>query len=208
MRVGWAMLLSVTVGCTPRLYTDAVIDTDGPSWEAPENTWPVVPPPEGLVGQGMDEGNTVLDIRGTDQFGDEVSIWQFHERWVLIDISTMWCAPCQDLARGTEEVYQEFKGEGFIYVTMILENLDNEPPSQDDLVLWSQLPSGGEGPYDLITAPVVADPKGVGGSQQAVRANQFPVLLLVDTALKVAERIEPPVEEAAVAAIRAAVAGE
>lgn len=193
-----ASLLLLLVGCAPRLYTDASdADTDGvdPAWTAPENTWPVGAPPEGLVGEGMDAGDVVLDVRGTDQFGDEVSLWQFHDRWVLVDISTMWCAPCQDLARGTEDLYQAYRDRGLVYLTLLHENVGNDPPTVDDLALWARMPEGGEGAYDLITAPVVADPKGRSGSIQAIRANQYPVVLLVDTELKVEVRVEPPTEE-------------
>lgn len=197
-----APLLLLCAGCVPRLYSDATSDSDV-AWRAPANTWPVSEPPAGLEGQGMDEGEIVYDVRGTDQFGDETSLWQFAGSWILVDISTMWCAPCQDLARGTEDVAQTYKDRGLVYVTLLHENLLNEAPTLEDLGLWARFPEGGEGAYDLITQPIVADPKGRSGSLEAVRANQYPVVLLVGPDLRVVERIEPPQESRVIEVIEA-----
>lgn len=178
-------------GCAPHLYSTA---GDTTPWAVPENTWPAVEPPDPLQSEGMSPGQTVRDVRGTDQFGDEVSIWQFWGRYVLIDISTMWCGPCQDLARDTEAVYQTYKDDGFIYLTVLHENESKKEPSLEELELWSSFPEFNEDPdhpYDRITAPIIADFKGQSGSIEAIRNNQYPVALLVGPDMKVIERIEP-----------------
>lgn len=186
--------LLVVGGCVPRLYSDDAGEDAGP-WVAPENRWPVGDPPDDLAPEGLDPGNVALDVRGVDQHGDLTSLWQFHGRWILVDISTMWCSPCQDLAKGTEEVQRTFEDRGFTYLTLLHENVDNQPPSVEDLAYWATVPSFGDGPYDLITAPIVADPKGRSGSASAIRANTYPVVLLVGPDLRVVERIEPPTED-------------
>jgi len=194
VRIAWLVVGVAAAGCVPRLYTDDA-GGEGEPWAAPENRWPVGAPPEGLEGEGLEPGDVAVDVRGPDQFGDLTSLWQFHGRWILVDISTMWCSPCQDLAKGTEEVQREFESRGFTYLTLLHENVDNEPPSVDDLKYWATVPSFGDGPYDLITAPIVADPRGRSGSASAVRANTYPVVLLVGPDLRVVERVEPPTEE-------------
>lgn len=186
--------------CAPRLYSaDAdlpdVTLPDGSAWEAPENGWPSAAPPETLVGQGFAEGQVVLDVRGVDQHGDEVSLWQFYGKHVLVDISTMWCSPCRDLGIHTEETWQRFKEHDFIYLTVLHEDIENEPPDAADLDAWAGLAALGDGGHERITSPIIADPKGANGSIGAILNNFYPALLLVDPELKVVDRIEPVTPE-------------
>ena len=183
--------LALLVGCAPHLYTDG--DTVEP-WAAPENGWPMAPPPSELVGAGFAEGQIAYDIRGDDQFGDEVSLWQFWGLYVLVDISTMWCSPCQDLGKGTEDVYQEFRDRGFIYLTVLREDVDNGEVSTDELNQWAGLPALGDSSHERITSPVIEDFKGESGSISAVHSNQYPVALLIGPDMRVVERIEPVTE--------------
>lgn len=189
-------------GCAPRLYSPVGPgDTDGvdgsAAWVAPTNDWPMATPPADLAPEGLSVGQTALDIRGTDARGDEVSLWQFYGSTILVDISTMWCSPCQELGVGSEAVYQAYKDRGFVYLTVLHENVENEPPSAEDLELWATLPASApdaEHPYTEITSPIIADPQGASGSIQAVQANQYPVLLLIGPTMKVEQRIEPAIE--------------
>jgi thiol-disulfide isomerase/thioredoxin len=206
VRRWWVVLGVVGTACAPRLYSDAIVDT---TWVAPNNSWRVSTPPDGLVGQGLSVGQTAVDIRGVDQFGDEVSLWQFYGRHVLIDLGTLWCGPCRELAMGTEALNQEFLDEDVVYLTVLLENNEGDAPTVEELNLWASLPSyhpDPEHPYDLITAPVIADPKGVSGSSLAIRQNNYPVALLVGPDMQVIERIEP-VSEARIEEVLAEAVG-
>lgn len=207
-RMTRACLLLIVTGCAPRLYGPVDDDDDsgdGTTWKSPENTWPSQSPPDGTAGEGFARGQVVPDVRGTDQHGDEVSMWQFAGLVTAVDISTMWCAPCQDLAYGTEEVWQHYKDRPFMHLTVLQQNVEGADPTPEDLALWATLPSlnpDPSHPYDLITAPIVGDPQGRGGSAGAVINGQFPVVLIIGPDLEVLERIEPPiVEEQVVAAI-------
>ena len=94
-------------GCAPRLYTDASEDTSANSvWVAPENDWTLNEPPRGTVAEGFEEGQIPDDFRLVDQHGQEVSLWQFHDRWVVLDFSTLWCAPWP---RVSEETLRTWK---------------------------------------------------------------------------------------------------
>lgn len=191
-------------GCVPRLYSS---DADAPArlWEAPSNRWPSAAPPADLVAAGFAPGQVPPDVRGVDQFGDEVSLWQFYGRPIVFDISTMWCAPCQDLAKGAEEINQHFAEDGLIYLTALLENEHREGPTVEELELWSRFPafhSDPDHPYDRITGPIISDPLGQSGSARAVRNGQYPVALLINPDLTVERRVDPPTDAAIEAAIR------
>jgi thiol-disulfide isomerase/thioredoxin len=180
--------------CAPRLYSDEVVDS---TWVAPENDWPFRTPPDGLVATGLDEGQIAIDIRGHDQFGKEVALWQFYGMHVLVDLGTLWCGPCRELAMGTEALYQEFLDDDVMYLSILHENNEGDPPTLEELNAWASLPAfhpDPEHPYDLITAPVIADPLGESGSIQAIRQANYPVALLIGPDMTVLERIEPVTE--------------
>lgn len=188
--VVWMAL--VAGACIPRFYGSGDTGLTG-DWVAPENSWPVATPPPGLVGEGYDPGQTLPDLRLQDQFGDEVSLWQFHGSVVLFDISTIWCAPCQALAMDTEATWQDYQDQGFVYVTVLQEDLEGNPPNTDDLNLW--VDNFG------ITAPVLGD--GDKLAADAIRNGAWPAVLLIDRDMVVAERIDAPTADS----IREAVLG-
>lgn len=180
--------------CVPNLVSPNGGTDTGPValWEAPDNTWPTTTPPEGLVAQGFEAGDVIPDFRLVDQHGDEVSLWQFHGNVVVVDISTMWCSPCRELAEGAEETSHEFLDKGFVYLTILPENVERHTPSQDDLNAW--------GDHYGITQPIVSDPDRA-YSAPAVPGDSFPQVLVVDRDLTVYRRLSVPTD----AALRAVV---
>lgn len=181
-------------GCVPRLYSEDGTDGDW-EWVPPTNQWEVSPPPSGTVGEGFQVGQTAPDFRLKDQFGDEVSLWQFYGQLILLDISTIWCGPCQELAVHTDETWLEYKDQGFIYLTVLQQDLEGGPPDQEDLLAWA-------GKFG-ITSPVLDDgePGADSATAGAIQGNQYPAVLLIDRKLKVTRRVNPPDD----ATVRAAI---
>ena len=189
----WLLLFA----CVPRLYSIDGSDTDGTAWTQPVNEWPAAAPPDDLVATGWFPGETVPDTRLLDQHGNTVSLWQFYGRVVLVDVSTMWCAPCRDLAAHTEETQLDYAAQGFTYQTVLSEDVEGDPPDEEDLTLWADS-------FGIQTSPVVSD------TTRDIAAaltpnNVFPVLVVVGRDLKVAEWIaaSPPTDDAVRTAIEA-----
>jgi len=128
-------------------------------------------------------------MRLLDQHGATVSLWQFYGLVVVVDFSTMWCAPCQELAGGVEETYQEYRDEGFIYLTVLSEDLDSEVPDQEDLNIWAD--------YYEITAPVLSDDQGY-GEQIVGGASGYPLVMVIDRELVVADEQVTPTDDATI----------
>lgn len=169
------------LGCTPHLVS-VEEEITGLNWKAPENDWPSNEPPNTLQGEGFSEGQVPHDFRFPDQHGDEVSLWQFYGSVILLDISTMWCGPCQQIAREVDETWKDYRDQGFMYLTVLPEDLEKGTVSDSDLNEWASN-------FD-IEAPVLADNEGYG---YLVEPNQvWPVVMLIDRQMRiVAERIAP-----------------
>lgn len=166
------MLVSLVLGCVPHLYTDA------DPWIAPENSWPVGDVPAETAGEGYGTGEVIPELVGPDQHGDQVSLWQFHGLVTVVDISTIWCSPCQELAKTTEETSNHFLDDGVIYVTVLAQDLEGQPPEVDDLQFWAD--SFG------ISAPVVGDQ---GDWWQGATPDQsFPQIMVLNPDLTVCTR--------------------
>ncbi|MCA9490732.1 MAG: redoxin domain-containing protein [Myxococcales bacterium] len=178
------------IACVPHLNTEHPVEPVG-EWTAPENSWATSPPPAGLEGEGFDVGDIVVDVRLPDQFDDEVSVWQFFGHLVVLDVSTMWCAPCRELAETTQHTVDTY-GDALQYVTVLQEDPDGDPPTTEDLGSWANV-------YGLST-PVLGDGT-YEGTGAAIDNGQYPALLLIDTELHVVERINPPTDAQLVAAI-------
>jgi peroxiredoxin len=192
-----SLLGSVAAGCVPHLYTGDGPIAAGP-WVSPENGWEIVEPPAELVPEGFEIGQTVPDLRLVDQFGDEVSLWQFHGKVILLDVSTIWCAPCQDLGAHTEETWQAYRDQGFVYLTVIQQDIEGNRPEPDDIQGWVDAFG--------ITAPVVADGDltALGAVPSQGGAVAYPGVLLIGRDLQVIDGPLPTDPESVDAAVREA----
>ena len=173
-------------GCVPELVSPA---DDGAPWEAPTNGWGVTPPPEGLAAEGFEEGQVVPEFRLPDQNGETVSLWQFYGQVVVLDVSTMWCAPCRQLAETAQEMADEFKDQGFFYTTVFPEDADGDAddpvvPDQEDLLAW--------GEYYEILEPLISDGEGY---SSLVIGESYPVVVVIDREMRSLGRMEGPSDE-------------
>ncbi|MDP6932320.1 MAG: hypothetical protein QGG40_05360, partial [Myxococcota bacterium] len=112
-----------------------------------------------------------------------------------LDVSTMWCAPCQELAGEVQATWEDYEDEGFIYLTVLPEDLAGEVPDVEDLNSWAD--SFG------IEAPVLADGSGFG--YELVGSDAYPAIMIVARDLTVAVERVTPAEDAT---IRAAIEDE
>jgi len=142
-------------------------DTDGDGWDdgeeldlgtnpldgasyPQEGTWGVDGCSGSIQGQGNGVGQVATNFSLTDQNGDELELYDFCDRAVLLVASAMWCGPCQQEASGLASMYRQYEDDGFVVITLLGENSAGRTPTQADLQSWAN--SFG------IDHPVVADP--------------------------------------------------
>lgn len=173
------MVYLFLLACIPELTSPSV---GACSEGQPDNDWIHGDPPTNLVGSGFGIGEIVEDQCIPDQNGDLVSLWQFYGSVWVLDVSTIWCQPCQDLARGLQEIADTYESEGFVYLTVLAQDLGTDVPDQGELEKW--------GEDFQIASPIVADTVGFTGG--VVRNGAYPALLIIDRELRVLERLDVP----------------
>lgn len=181
-------------GCVPVL-TSPQDSASQSCWESADNTWSSSTPRSDLEATGFGQGETPPDMCMMDQFGNEVSLWQFYGQLILIDVSAEWCAPCQELATEVDHTWKDYEDRGFMYLTILAEDNASQIPNQEVLNQWAT---------DFeITAPVLSDSEGY--RNQLVPTGAYPRLMLIDRNMRVSvdnvtpandENIRAKIEEA------------
>lgn len=169
------------LACAPRLTSP-----ERPECENEGNVWSHADPaPTGLEAQGFEEGERPPDFCQLDQNGDKVSLYQFYGSPVIVDVSTGWCAPCQQLAHGIGQTQREYEDFGLVYMSVFPQDFVSAPPTPEFADVWEKefmvRQDLDELPLDDI-APVIAD---VDLWSFGITETQFPRLLLLDEELRV-----------------------
>lgn len=86
--------------------------------------------------QGVEIGETAVDLSFTTHAGDVSCTHDFTGKVVLINIAAGWCPPCRTETPGFVEVYDEFKGDGFVILQAMFEDYDGGSPDAAFMNEW------------------------------------------------------------------------
>lgn len=112
----WVLLTFLCGGCTPK------IESNDPDWESCSENF----------------GDHVCDFKLMDQHGNEVNLYDHYGKVIILDLSVMWCGPCQMAALDADPMVQRLGGpDKVVYVTVLIENLSGRDPSVIDLQGWA-----------------------------------------------------------------------
>lgn len=92
-------------------------------------------------------GDHPCDFTLLDQNGKEFNLYDHHGKIIIIDLSAMWCGPCQYAATEVEHLQKKYN-EDIVYVTLLLENGNYNPPTQSNVESWARV-------FEIETAPVL-----------------------------------------------------
>ena len=89
------------------------------------------------------------NIISFDQNGDEFDLYKHYGSLIVLDLSTMWCGPCNQAGAHAQEVQDQYADQDLIYITVLIEDQQGGPVDLQDLQDWATA-------YGNTTSPVVA----------------------------------------------------
>lgn len=183
----FALLLCALLasGCSPR---NALISESPGGGQCPESVWPL--PPEGsqdYIGVGASVGEELLTWSLSDQNGCTTDWTQFLGSVVMLDVSSVWCGPCNEAAASSMEVFEAIRDQhksSFLITVLVQDELAG-PATVGDAEEWSEK-------YGLEYPVVVDEGESVRAAYGVIA---FPVFLFIAPTGEVYERIEGKPED-------------
>ena len=122
----------------------------------------------------------ICNFQVINSAGESVDIHDFVGKPMILDLSAMWCGPCQMAATEVQSVQDEY---GLNYVTLLIENGNGEDPTSGDLQSW-------ESYFDITSAPVLGGNRDIITSDILSIENQlyltsWPTFYFLDDELRV-----------------------
>jgi peroxiredoxin len=68
--------------------------------------------------------------------GEEVELYDYYGKIIIIDFSTMWCGVCVHIASEGDNFVARYGEENVVWLTVLVENEYGNPPTQEDLQRW------------------------------------------------------------------------
>ena len=183
----------LALGCTPEVVAPAPEPVEPEDSAAPvdpmvgpQNRWPHALqsqlPPWGILGDGWDDGDLAFDFIGVDQYGDEVSLYQFYGRPMVVSLVYNGCAPCSPATNEHEAFWAANNTLPLMTITILL--------ALPDASLATAAQANSWGGLHFATHPVLADTTGV---LTEWAAHGIPGAGLIDWALRIVEsEFDPP----------------
>lgn len=138
---------------------------------------------------GFDLWKCGQDFTLKDEHGVTRSLYEYREHVVMLDLSAIWCPPCQAEADVLENVHRDFKDRGVKVLTVLMDE-DNQlvnfagRPTPNECRNWSD--RAGTNPDHTFGCWV--DPVGVGTQQAWPKYNKYgsiPTNVVLDSGLRV-----------------------
>tara|TARA_R100000008_G_scaffold75897_1_gene55367 strand:+ start:66 stop:623 length:558 start_codon:yes stop_codon:yes gene_type:complete len=165
MEMKWLVYIGVLLtGCTPALVKDIAYET------AEE------------IECGYLPFELLCDFTLMDQHGNDWSLYDHKGKITVLDLSAMWCAPCRNAALASQNVVNSFGHDKVQWVTILVEDVERNPPDLADLQSW-------ELAYGNGSEPILAGDRSLldASGQNGFPLTSWPTFLILDEDLKIVE---------------------
>jgi thiol-disulfide isomerase/thioredoxin len=101
---------------------------------------------------------------------------------VLLDLSAMWCAPCQSAAATAQATQDDYASQGFHYVTILVVDAQNNTMDASEATHWANT-------FGITSAPVLQGSRDLlvsGGAAHGYPLSSWPTFVFLDRSQTVA----------------------
>jgi thiol-disulfide isomerase/thioredoxin len=141
------ILMAALVACSPA-SPDQVEDDDNTVITDDEVVENLYDPAVNWETCGSAENDNPCNIIAVDHNGDEFDLYANYGSLIVVDLSAMWCGPCNSAGAHAQEVQDLYADQNLIYVTVLVENRVAQVPSEADIQQWAS-------DYGNTTSPVI-----------------------------------------------------
>ena len=168
-------------GCKPKLSTDSetasvaprvddtaqrIIDDTQP--EPPDRSWVT------WTECSQKPGDHPCNFSLMDQYGDMVDLYDYHEKVIVVDLSTIWCSVCNNIAQEGDEWLNDYGADDFIWLTILIDNATGDPPTLADIQKWATV-------YSIEVPVLVGDRSLVDlNAETGYPVTGWPTLVVID----------------------------
>jgi len=106
----------------------------------------------GVTWAAYQAGDVVENWTMTDQYGEDVDLYSFCGKTVMVSLSAGWCGPCRSLAEDMQAMQDTYRDQDLQIIEIITGDNQNELPSIDFLMEWQE-------DYSFTDIPVLLPPR-------------------------------------------------
>jgi thiol-disulfide isomerase/thioredoxin len=109
-----------------------------------------------------------------DQNGNMVELYDHHGKVIVVDLSTMWCGVCNNIATEGDEWLRDYGADDFIWLTILVDNVTGDPPTLEDIQQWATQ-------YNISVPVLVGDRSFVDlNAETGYPVTGWPTLVVID----------------------------
>jgi thiol-disulfide isomerase/thioredoxin len=128
---------------------------------------------------GQMPGENPCNFTLMDQNNNEVELYDFHGKVIILDLSAMWCGICVNIAGQSELLVEDLGPDKVVWITVLVEDESGLPPDQSDLLRWESLHNA-SGPI-LAGDRSIVDPT----AKDGYPVTGWPTIVIIDQEMTV-----------------------
>ena len=132
----WATCAAVVfllAACTPGVVSqsDTPKETGDTRPEGVDRPW------ETWTECSQKPGDHPCNFSLVDQHGNNVELYNYYDKVIIIDLSSIWCVVCQNIATKGEEFLAVYGEDNFVWITVLVDGpTAGVPPTAGEIQAW------------------------------------------------------------------------